>query len=64
MENPEEIRNRFLEAIRYIPVEQFGTMDDSGLSPFCDDTSKTRERASAKSRSQREGNASGGRNHK
>lgn len=32
------------------PVEQLGTTDDCGFSPFCDDTSTTREKAFAKIR--------------
>jgi 5-methyltetrahydropteroyltriglutamate--homocysteine methyltransferase len=41
VETPEEIRDRVLDAARYIPVEQLGTTDDCGFSPFCDDTSTT-----------------------
>ena len=47
---PEEVRDRVLEAAQYIPVEQLGTTDDCGFSPFCDDTSTTREKAFAKIR--------------
>jgi 5-methyltetrahydropteroyltriglutamate--homocysteine methyltransferase len=50
IETPEEVRDRVLEAARYIPVEQLGTTDDCGFSPFCDDTSTTRETAFAKIR--------------
>jgi methionine synthase II (cobalamin-independent) len=57
VERPEEIRDRILEAARYIPVEQLGTTDDCGFSPFCDDTSTTREKAFAKIRSRVEGTA-------
>jgi 5-methyltetrahydropteroyltriglutamate--homocysteine methyltransferase len=49
--------DRILEAARYIPVEQLGTTDDCGFSPFCDDTSTTREKAFAKIRSRVEGTA-------
>jgi 5-methyltetrahydropteroyltriglutamate--homocysteine methyltransferase len=55
VENPEEIRDRILEAARSIAVEQLGTTDDCGFSPFCDDTSTTREKAFAKIRSRVEG---------
>jgi 5-methyltetrahydropteroyltriglutamate--homocysteine methyltransferase len=55
IETPEEIRDRILEAARYIPTEQLGTTDDCGFSPFCDDTSTTRETAFAKIRSRVEG---------
>lgn len=51
VETPEEIRDRILEAARYIPVEQLGTTDDCGFSPFSDDTSTTREKAFEKVRS-------------
>jgi 5-methyltetrahydropteroyltriglutamate--homocysteine methyltransferase len=57
VENPKEIRDRILEAARYIPVEQLGTTDDCGFSPFCDDTSTTREKAFAKIRARVEGTA-------
>ncbi|MGH6693341.1 MAG: 5-methyltetrahydropteroyltriglutamate--homocysteine methyltransferase, partial [Gammaproteobacteria bacterium] len=49
-ESPEEVRDRTLEAAKYIPIEQLGTTDDCGFSPFCDDTSTTREAAFAKIR--------------
>jgi 5-methyltetrahydropteroyltriglutamate--homocysteine methyltransferase len=50
VETPEEIRDRILEAARYIPVEQLGTTDDCGFSPFSDDTSTPREKAFEKIR--------------
>ena len=50
IETPEEVRDRVLEAARYLPVEQLGTTDDCGFSPFCDDISTTRETAFAKIR--------------
>jgi 5-methyltetrahydropteroyltriglutamate--homocysteine methyltransferase len=50
IETPEEVRDRVLEAARYIPLEQLGTTDDCGYSPFCDDTSTTRDTAFAKIR--------------
>jgi 5-methyltetrahydropteroyltriglutamate--homocysteine methyltransferase len=50
VETPEEVRDRILEAAEYIPVNQLGTTDDCGFSPFCDDTSTTRETAFAKIR--------------
>jgi 5-methyltetrahydropteroyltriglutamate--homocysteine methyltransferase len=48
VETPEEVRDRVLEAAQYIPVGQLGTTDDCGFSPFCDDTSTTRDTAFAK----------------
>jgi 5-methyltetrahydropteroyltriglutamate--homocysteine methyltransferase len=50
LETAEEVCKRVLEAARHIPVEQLGTTDDCGFSPFCDDTSTTRELAFAKIR--------------
>ena len=50
IETPEEIRDRILEAAEYIPLDQLGTTDDCGFSPFCDDTSTTRDTAFAKIR--------------
>ncbi len=50
VETPEEVRDRVLEAAEYIPVERLGTTDDCGFSPFCDDTSTTRDKAFEKIR--------------
>ena len=50
VETPEEVRDRILEAAEYITVEQLGTTDDCGFSPFCDDTSTSREVAFEKIR--------------
>jgi len=50
IESPEEIRDRVLEAAKYIPVEQLGTTDDCGFAPFSDDTSTSRDTAFAKIR--------------
>lgn len=50
VETAEEVRDRVLEAARYIPVDQLGTTDDCGFAPFCDDTSTTRDTAFAKIR--------------
>lgn len=45
IETPAEVRDRVLEAARYIPLDQLGTTDDCGFAPFCDDTSTTRDTA-------------------
>lgn len=50
IETPEEVRDRVLESAQYIPVEQLGTTDDCGFSPFSDDTSTSRETAFEKIR--------------
>ena len=48
IETAEEVRDRVLEASEYIPIEQLGTTDDCGFSPFSDNTSTTRDTAFAK----------------
>jgi len=55
LDTAEEVRDRVLEASKYIPIEQLGTTDDCGFSPFSDDTSTTREKAFAKIRARVEG---------
>jgi 5-methyltetrahydropteroyltriglutamate--homocysteine methyltransferase len=57
LESPEIVRDRVIEAARYIPVAQLGTTDDCGFAPFCDDTSTTRELAFAKIRARVAGTA-------
>jgi methionine synthase II (cobalamin-independent) len=48
IETAEDVRDRVLEACEYIPVEQLGTTDDCGFSPFFDNTSTSRDTAFAK----------------
>jgi 5-methyltetrahydropteroyltriglutamate--homocysteine methyltransferase len=55
IETAEEVRDRVLEAARYIPLAQLGTTDDCGFSPFSDDTSTSRDTAFAKIRARIEG---------
>jgi 5-methyltetrahydropteroyltriglutamate--homocysteine methyltransferase len=57
IETAEEVCDRVLEAAEYIPIRQLGTTDDCGYSPFCDDTSTTRETAFAKIRARIQGTA-------
>ena len=57
VETAEQVRDRVLEAAQYIPLDQLGTTDDCGFSPFCDDTSTTRETAFAKIRARVQGTA-------
>jgi methionine synthase II (cobalamin-independent) len=45
IETPEEVCDRVLEAAKYISLDQLGTTDDCGFSPFSDDTSTTRDTA-------------------
>jgi 5-methyltetrahydropteroyltriglutamate--homocysteine methyltransferase len=55
IESSEEVRDRILEAARFIPVDQLGTTDDCGFSPFCDDQSTTRQVAFRKIKARIEG---------
>jgi 5-methyltetrahydropteroyltriglutamate--homocysteine methyltransferase len=48
VESAEEVRDRVLEAAEHIPLDQLGTTDDCGFSPFGDDTSTARDTAFAK----------------
>ncbi len=57
IETAEEVRDRVLAAARHIPLEQLGTTDDCGFSPFADDASTGRETAFAKIRARVEGTA-------
>ncbi|MCR8557477.1 cobalamin-independent methionine synthase II family protein [Mucilaginibacter sp. BJC16-A38] len=57
IESKEEVRDRVLEAAEFIPLNQLGTTDDCGFSPFCDDVSTTRETAFAKIKARIEGTA-------
>ena len=50
IESPEQVRDRVLQAADYIPMDQLGTTDDCGFSPFSDDTSTSRDTAFAKIR--------------
>jgi 5-methyltetrahydropteroyltriglutamate--homocysteine methyltransferase len=55
VESKETVRDRVLEAAEYIPLNQLGTTDDCGFSPFCDDVSTKRETAFAKIKARIEG---------
>ena len=55
LETAEEVRDRVLQAAEHIPMDQLGTTDDCGYSPFCDDVSTTRDTAFAKIRARVEG---------
>ena len=57
IETAEEVRDRVLEAARFIDLDHLGTTDDCGFSPFGDDTSTTRDTAFAKIRARIEGTA-------
>lgn len=55
IETPEEIRDTILEASEIIPLNQLGTTDDCGFSPFADDVSTSRDTAFAKIKARVEG---------
>lgn len=55
IETPEEVCELVLLAAKYIPVDQLGTTDDCGFSPFADDTSTSREIAYAKIKARLDG---------
>jgi 5-methyltetrahydropteroyltriglutamate--homocysteine methyltransferase len=57
VETPDEVRDRALEAAEFIPIGQLGTCDDCGFSPFCDDTTTSRDTAFAKIRARVDGTA-------
>jgi 5-methyltetrahydropteroyltriglutamate--homocysteine methyltransferase len=57
IETAEEVRDRALEAAKFIDPARLGTTDDCGFSPFGDDTSTSRDTAFAKIRARVEGTA-------
>lgn len=48
VETPELVADRIMTAAEYIPVQQLGTTDDCGFSPFSDDVATSRDTAFAK----------------
>jgi 5-methyltetrahydropteroyltriglutamate--homocysteine methyltransferase len=55
VETADEVRDRVLEAAKFIDPAHLGTTDDCGFSPFGDDTSTSRDTAFAKIRARVEG---------
>jgi len=55
VETPESVCELLLTAAKYIPVEQLGSTDDCGFSPFADDVSTAREVAYQKIKARLEG---------
>ncbi len=55
VETPEQVRDTILEAAEFISLQQLGTTDDCGFSPFADDLSTSRDTAFAKIKSRIEG---------
>jgi methionine synthase II (cobalamin-independent) len=56
VESADEVRDRILEAARFIPPGNLGSTDDCGFSPFGDDTSTSRDTAFVKIKARVEGN--------
>mgnify|MGYP001617944794 CR=1 FL=1 len=57
VETPAQVRDRVLEAARFIPLDRLGTTDDCGFSPFISDYSTSRDTAFAKIAARVEGTA-------
>ncbi len=57
VESAQQVRDRVLEAARFIGPERLGTTDDCGFSPFSDDRSTSRDVAFAKIAARVEGTA-------
>lgn len=55
IETPQEICDLLLQAAEYLPLNQLGSTDDCGFSPFADDVSTAREIAFEKIRARVEG---------
>lgn len=55
IEKPETVYDRIMTAAEYIPLNQLGTTDDCGFSPFSDDIATSRETAFAKIKARVEG---------
>ena len=48
IETPQMVYERIMAAAEYIPLNQLGTTDDCGFSPFSDDMATSRDTAFAK----------------
>jgi 5-methyltetrahydropteroyltriglutamate--homocysteine methyltransferase len=57
VETPAIVKDRVLQTARHIPVDQLGTTDDCGFSPFGDDVAQARDIAFAKIAARVEGTA-------
>jgi len=55
VETVAQVRDRVLEAASILPIQQIGTTDDCGFSPFADDTSTARDLAFSKIQARVEG---------
>lgn len=43
VETPEQVKDRILLAVKYVPLAQLGTTDDCGFAPYDDNEFLTRE---------------------
>jgi 5-methyltetrahydropteroyltriglutamate--homocysteine methyltransferase len=57
IETAQQVRDRVLEAAKFLSPQQLGTTDDCGFAPFADDTSTARDTAFQKIRARVEGTA-------
>ena len=57
VESAGQVRERVMAAAEYIPLDQLGTTDDCGFSPFADDVATSRDTAFAKIEARVEGTA-------
>jgi 5-methyltetrahydropteroyltriglutamate--homocysteine methyltransferase len=55
VETAQQVRDRVLEAVKFLQPQQLGTTDDCGFAPFADDTSTARDTAFQKIRARVEG---------
>jgi len=55
IETAQQVRDRVLEAAKFLSPQQLGTTDDCGFAPFADDTSTARDTAFQKIRARVEG---------
>jgi 5-methyltetrahydropteroyltriglutamate--homocysteine methyltransferase len=57
IDSPEEVRDRILEAARFLPLDRLGTTDDCGFASFPNNPSISRETAFAKIKARIDGTA-------
>ena len=57
VESVDTVKRRVLQAAEHIPIDQLGTTDDCGFSPFSDDVATSRDTAFAKIAARVEGTA-------
>ena len=55
VESAQVVKDRILKAAKHIPLDQLGTTDDCGFSPFGDDLATSRDTAFSKIEARVEG---------